>query len=556
MRKYGVIFAAVALAVVSVLSMVGCQCKHEWSEATCKTPSVCALCNEIQGEPLGHAWSEATCEAPKICVRCDVTEGAVLEHEWTDATCTSGRICALCGADGGGMLPHDWIAATCTQPRTCAVCEVTEGELLEHQWADANCETPATCQACAQTKGEPLGHDYTRAILSRATCQTEGTEVFTCSRCSHRYSQKYKAPIYTAEELYQLTKDSVGELIIYSKSGDKIGLGTAFVYTKDGQIVTNYHVIEHAYSAVFAIGTKEYEVQRIIGYDEKLDLAILKIAATGLKPLPVCGASVATGAQVYALGSSRGMTSTFTSGIITTAEREMDGVVYVQHNAAISEGNSGGPLINAYGEVIAVNTMFFKNAQNLNFSVFASELTKVKIDKSLTLSEFYAIANDPVADLRELVMTRGEYSDDTYELLISLQFAPDLQSFSTAVLAYSPDEDLLALVIVDMSVNNTEQYDIYMLNLSEAGDSYLWAYMDATGASAVEGELKAAEFTPNTASLTSTERQGVSSYKVNLIEQRVAQLLHVHLGHWLDAAMQEYLGYGIESLGFTSYNKS
>lgn len=555
MKKYRVIFVAVALVIVLALSMVGCQCKHEWSEATCTAPSVCALCNEIQGESLGHTWNEATCEDPKTCDRCGATEGAVLEHEWAAPSCTSGRICTLCGADGGGMLPHDWTAATCTQPRTCAVCSLTEGETLEHQWADANCETPATCQACAQTRGEPLGHDYTRAVLVRATCQTEGTEVFTCSRCSYNFVQKYKATTYTAEELYQLTKDSVGELTLYSKSGDKIGLGTAFVYTKDGQIVTNYHVIEHACSAVFAIGTEEYEVQRIIGYDEDLDLAILKIAATGLKPLYVCKAPVTTGAQVYALGSSRGMTSTFTSGIITTAEREMDGVTYVQHNAAISEGNSGGPLINSYGEVIAVNTMYINNAQNLNFSVFASELTKVKIDKSLTLSEFYAISHDPIADLRELVLSYGEYSEGTYDLLVSLQFSSNVQSVSTAVLTYFPDEDALVLVIVDMTVNNAEQYDIYMLNLSEAGDSYSWAYMDSTGTSAVGGELKAAEFTPNTASLTSTERQGVSSYKVNLIEQQMAQMLHIHLGYWLDATMQEHLGYGIESLGFTAYNE-
>ena len=65
---------------------------------------------------------------------------------------------------------------------------------------------------------------------------------------------------------------------------------------------------------------------------------------------------------------------TFSSGLISAAPRTIDGVKYVQHEAPISTGNSGGPLINKYGEVIGINTMYVNNAQNLNFAIHLSEL--------------------------------------------------------------------------------------------------------------------------------------------------------------------------------------
>ena len=92
----------------------------------------------------------------------------------------------------------------------------------------------------------------------------------------------------TANEVFELAKNSVGEITTYDKSGAELALGTGFVYSSDGKIVTNYHVIEDAYSAKIAIGGSTYTVQHVLAYDKNIDLAVLKISATGLTTLNVC----------------------------------------------------------------------------------------------------------------------------------------------------------------------------------------------------------------------------------------------------------------------------
>ena len=80
------------------------------------------------------------------------------------------------------------------------------------------------------------------------------------------------------------------------------------------------------------------------------------------------------GDTIYAFGSPIGFTSTLSQGIISSADREVDGRLCVQHDASITHGNSGSPLINEFGEVIGVNTFTYEDSQNLNFAVAISEL--------------------------------------------------------------------------------------------------------------------------------------------------------------------------------------
>ena len=92
-----------------------------------------------------------------------------------------------------------------------------------------------------------------------------------------------------------------------------------------------------------------------MAFDELIDLAVLKVEQNGLVAATVCKNNVQAGETVYAIGSSRGLTNTYSQGIITHADRVLDGVTYVQHDASITNGNSGGPLINIYGEVIGIS---------------------------------------------------------------------------------------------------------------------------------------------------------------------------------------------------------
>ena len=120
----------IALALVMLLTLAGCACEHEWIDADCMNPKICAKCEETEGAPLGHTWSAATCVDPKICENCAVTEGEPKGHEWVEATCTEPNICSVCGETDGEPLGHAWVDATEYAPKTCSACGVTEGDPL------------------------------------------------------------------------------------------------------------------------------------------------------------------------------------------------------------------------------------------------------------------------------------------------------------------------------------------------------------------------------------------------------------------------------------------
>lgn len=120
----------IALALVMLLALAGCACEHEWMDADCVNPRICAKCEEVEGTPLGHTWSAATCVDPKICENCAATEGEPKGHEWVEATCTEPNICSVCGETDGEPLGHAWVDATELAPKTCSACGVTEGDPL------------------------------------------------------------------------------------------------------------------------------------------------------------------------------------------------------------------------------------------------------------------------------------------------------------------------------------------------------------------------------------------------------------------------------------------
>lgn len=147
------------LALIVILALTGCSCKHEWAAADCVNPPACGKCGETEGEPLGHEWTDATCTTARTCNRCGRSEGEPLGHVWTEATCAEPKVCASCGEVVGEVSAHVWVDATCTAPKTCSVCGETEGEPTEHLWMEATTETPATCSVCGATEGEKVVTD-------------------------------------------------------------------------------------------------------------------------------------------------------------------------------------------------------------------------------------------------------------------------------------------------------------------------------------------------------------------------------------------------------------
>lgn len=420
-----------------------------------------------------HSWTPATCTEPSICSYCSQTNGSVLDHDWKDATCAEPRTCSRCSQTSGSALGHDWKDPTCTEPRICSRCSQTSWSALGHNWEDATCTAPKTCSVCDKTEGKALGHSYTSQISVEATCSTDGKKTFSCRRCKDRYVEAYQMPAHSADELFEALKVSVGEIVTYDKSGDGLSLGTCFVYGSGGKIITNYHVIDGAYSAEITIQEKTYTVTQVLAYDKTIDIAVLKINASGLKAVQLCKKEHKVGTAVYALGSSQGLTETFSQGMLTS-NRELDNILYVQHDAAISSGNSGGPLINQYGEVIGINTWTVRDSQNLNFAISISELDNLTYDNPMTMAEYHARECDPLTKLKNYAIANGTYSssDNTYTVTLGYDYSSDYSTKYTRKLEYNTTDNKIDLLLY--SESSTSVY-LFGIAIDEIDSSYIWA---------------------------------------------------------------------------------
>ena len=201
----------------------------------------------------------------------------------------------------------------------------------------------------------------------------------------------------SAKDVYAKCGPSTVEIL--SDYGEDMGQGQGSgFFIGDGMIVTNYHVIEGAESIqVTTYDNKKFDVDRIIGYDKDLDLAVIGVTAVN-DGLTISRDGAFVGENVYALGSPLGLTGTLSNGIVSTASRLFENVDYIQITASISPGNSGGPLLNSYGEVIGINSMYYADGQNLNFAINIKELNKISTNRPLTMQEYYDQYNKQMMD--------------------------------------------------------------------------------------------------------------------------------------------------------------
>lgn len=152
-------------------------------------------------------------------------------------------------------------------------------------------------------------------------------------------------------------------------------LGSGFIISEDGYIVTNNHVVEKADEITVKLYNGKEYIAKKVGRDPLTDLAILKIDApnTKLKPLKLGDSDVAeVGEWVVAIGNPFGLESSYTVGIISAKGRDLGEGPYdnfLQTDASINPGNSGGPLVNLNGEVIGINTAIIPSGQGLGFAV-------------------------------------------------------------------------------------------------------------------------------------------------------------------------------------------
>ncbi len=532
MKKKILSLSLSCLILLNGLLLSGCgECDHDWKDWETETEPTCTE----EGEKV------------RKCKECGEKEKEAIEalgHTESDieavaATCTTegsknGKVCETC-------------KAVLKEPE---VVPVAEHNYIESIDVEVTCESNGTkkfscanCDAYYTEEISAIGHSYTESIDTEATCVHSGTKKFTCANCNDYYNEEFFLESYTAQQIHEMVKNSVAEIKVTMPNGT--GTGTGFVYTENGRFITNYHVIDGATSAKLTINGKTYDVTKVIAYDANIDLAIIEVTTTDtFTVIPLCEAVHPTGSRVYTLGSSLGFTDTFAEGIITNSRREEGNVVYIQHNADISSGNSGGPLINEYCEIIGINTKAYISsggvAQNLNFSVAVEEIGNLTTVNK-TLQEIYDEQHNSAKILKEYIINKNNYSDSTsYSIRRTSNNFNYSLTYSSSDFYYS-----LSYVMDDGTVINM------MIWLdAELSGNYVCQYRDTLGNTVLCG-LNAPTYTSETVLIPIDNRYELTTATL----EGVLVLANV----FTELAVQNFdivfsdSGLTIKDLGFTSY---
>ena len=190
-------------------------------------------------------------------------------------------------------------------------------------------------------------------------------------------------------------------------------LGSGFLISKDGYIVTNDHVVRDAESIQVKLSNDKVYDAKVIGGDQKTDIAVIKINAADL-PFVVLGDSdkLEVGQWAIAIGNPFGLDRTLTVGVISATGRSNMGIEtyenFIQTDASINPGNSGGPLLNVYGEVIGINTAIVAAGQGIGFAIpvnMAKPIFSQLIQKGNVSRGYLGVTIQPVTE--ELAQSFG-----------------------------------------------------------------------------------------------------------------------------------------------------
>ncbi|HEY1148555.1 MAG TPA: Do family serine endopeptidase [Pseudoduganella sp.] len=162
------------------------------------------------------------------------------------------------------------------------------------------------------------------------------------------------------------------------------GVGSGFIVSADGLILTNAHVVRDAQEVTVKLTDRREFRAKVLGSDPKTDVAVIKIDAKNLPVVPLGRSTdVKVGEWVLAIGSPFGLENTVTAGVVSAKGRSIDegNVPFIQTDVAINPGNSGGPLFNTRGEVVGINSQIYSQSggyQGLSFAIPIDVATKIR----------------------------------------------------------------------------------------------------------------------------------------------------------------------------------
>jgi hypothetical protein len=193
----------------------------------------------------------------------------------------------------------------------------------------------------------------------------------------------------------RVANESIVSIVTSDNNGKPIGQGSGFFVSKDGLVVTNYHVIAEGSSAVVKLPDGAfYVVDGMQAFDKARDVAVIKAHGKNFQPLTLGDSDrVQVGEEVVAIGNPLSLESTVSNGIVSAVRTVEDqGGKFLQITAPISPGSSGGPLFNMAGEVVGITTMYLKGGENLNFAIPINDAKRLLGVSSTKLS---SLPNEP-----------------------------------------------------------------------------------------------------------------------------------------------------------------
>ncbi|HZI18685.1 MAG TPA: trypsin-like peptidase domain-containing protein [Pyrinomonadaceae bacterium] len=262
-----------------------------------------------------------------------------------------------------------WIAALAA---ACLLVGIGIGAMLSNTKTFALNEAPASGASAAQIARAPEALSASFAEIARRV-EPAVVNIDTVSAAPQVASREGDDEEAEGEE----GNNPLLDMLRRHARRPSRGVGSGFVVDPSGTIITNYHVVENMTSIMVKLQSGEALRGRIVGFDEETDIAVVKV--TPPRPLPALklgnSDDVQVGDWVLAIGSPFGLEQTVTAGIISTKERQTDPSAsfrrFLQTDAAINRGNSGGPLVNMRGEVIGVNSQIATSTGDYNGIGFA-----------------------------------------------------------------------------------------------------------------------------------------------------------------------------------------
>ena len=231
-------------------------------------------------------------------------------------------------------------------------------------------ETRLTSSVRQAESAPPVGAPATELLLSQRAF-IEVSEKVTPAVVNIRAER-----VRTTDRLSPLFEEFFGDLFRKPPSEQREhSLGSGFILSEDGYILTNEHVVSGAEQIKVRLTDQRVFPGKVVGNDPKTDVAVIKIEAEEPLPVVVLGDSdrLKVGQWALAIGNPFGLDSTLTVGVISATGRTDVGIEdyenFVQTDASINPGNSGGPLLNIYGEVVGVNTAIVASGQGIGFAI-------------------------------------------------------------------------------------------------------------------------------------------------------------------------------------------